>query len=142
MEEEDIVKWDFAVAKPTGRRDPREDGRPGQRRRRGGRSRRPSAITATPGSSATWSAAIRAGRPPAIDGREGRRAVEIILAIYKSAETGRSVTLPLPRTRAQSSQAGRPHRQCGEEGLEFPARPECRVGFSPPRRPSNPALHP
>ena len=32
---------------------------------------------------------------PAIDGCEGRRSVEIILAIYKSAETGRPVSLPL-----------------------------------------------
>ena len=39
--------------------------------------------------------AIRKGTKPLIDGREGRRAVEIILAIYKSAETGRAVPLPL-----------------------------------------------
>ena len=42
-------------------------------------------------------AAIRENRTPAIDGHEGRRAVEIILAIYKSAETGRPVRLPLDR---------------------------------------------
>ncbi len=41
--------------------------------------------------------AIRSGESPSIDGREGRRAVEIILAIYKSAETGRPVALPLDR---------------------------------------------
>jgi hypothetical protein len=29
------------------------------------------------------------------DGAEGRRSVEIILAIYKSAETGAAVRLPL-----------------------------------------------
>jgi predicted dehydrogenase len=39
--------------------------------------------------------AIRKDRAPAIDGREGRRSVEIILAIYKSAQTGKKVTLPL-----------------------------------------------
>jgi predicted dehydrogenase len=39
--------------------------------------------------------AIRQKRPPAIDGHEGRRSVEIILAIYKSAETGKLVKLPL-----------------------------------------------
>ncbi len=39
--------------------------------------------------------AIRKGVRPKIDGPEGRRAVEIILAIYKSAETGRAVPLPL-----------------------------------------------
>jgi predicted dehydrogenase len=37
--------------------------------------------------------AIEAGRPPLVDGREGRRAVEIILAIYRSAKTGQTVAL-------------------------------------------------
>ncbi|GMW00182.1 MAG: dehydrogenase [Candidatus Hydrogenedentota bacterium] len=37
--------------------------------------------------------AIRDGREPAIVGREGRRAVELIEAIYRSAETGRPVDL-------------------------------------------------
>src|SRR5262249_2320293 len=37
--------------------------------------------------------AIQTGRPPLVDGREGRRAVELILAIYRSAETGRAVEL-------------------------------------------------
>jgi hypothetical protein len=30
-----------------------------------------------------------------VDAREGRKAVEIVLAVYKSAETGTKVTLPL-----------------------------------------------
>lgn len=37
--------------------------------------------------------AIRTGRPPYVDGREGRRAVELIEAIYKSASTGKAVRL-------------------------------------------------
>ncbi|MCL4694084.1 MAG: Gfo/Idh/MocA family oxidoreductase [Candidatus Hydrogenedentes bacterium] len=37
--------------------------------------------------------AIREGRNPTIDGREGRRSVEIIEAVYRSAETGKTVTL-------------------------------------------------
>lgn len=41
-------------------------------------------------------AAIETGRPPIIDGREGRKSVEIILAIYESSRTGRRITLPLP----------------------------------------------
>ncbi len=41
--------------------------------------------------------AIKSHGQPLIDGVEGRRSVEIILAIYKAAETGRTVTLPLPR---------------------------------------------
>lgn len=40
-------------------------------------------------------AAIKAGKKPLVDGREARKAVEIILAIYRSAETGREVELPL-----------------------------------------------
>jgi UDP-N-acetyl-2-amino-2-deoxyglucuronate dehydrogenase len=40
-------------------------------------------------------ASIKAGKPPAVGGLEARKAVEIILAIYKSAETGREVRLPL-----------------------------------------------
>ena len=39
--------------------------------------------------------AISKGTAPSVDGPEGRRSVEIILALYKAAETGRGVTLPL-----------------------------------------------
>ncbi|HZN32680.1 MAG TPA: Gfo/Idh/MocA family oxidoreductase [Pirellulaceae bacterium] len=39
--------------------------------------------------------AIKKGKQPLIDGPEGRRAVELILAIYKSAESGKPVQLPL-----------------------------------------------
>ncbi|MDR1626286.1 MAG: Gfo/Idh/MocA family oxidoreductase [Spirochaetia bacterium] len=39
--------------------------------------------------------ALASGKKPAVDGREARKAVEIILAVYESAETGREVRLPL-----------------------------------------------
>jgi len=39
--------------------------------------------------------AIRSGKKPAIDGAEGRRSVEIILGIYKAAESGKAISLPL-----------------------------------------------
>jgi predicted dehydrogenase len=39
--------------------------------------------------------AIKKDRAPAVDGAEGRRSVEIILGIYKAAETGKPVMLPL-----------------------------------------------
>ena len=39
--------------------------------------------------------AIQLGKKPKITGDEGRKAVEIILAIYQSAWTGKRVTLPL-----------------------------------------------
>jgi len=38
--------------------------------------------------------AIQTNRAPLVDGREGRRAVAVIEAIYHSAATGRAVTLP------------------------------------------------
>jgi predicted dehydrogenase len=36
--------------------------------------------------------AIRDGRPPMIPASEGRRAVDLILAMYESARTGREIT--------------------------------------------------
>ena len=39
--------------------------------------------------------AIREGRKPLVDGEAGKRAVELVLAIYKSALEGRPVHLPL-----------------------------------------------
>jgi predicted dehydrogenase len=38
--------------------------------------------------------AVESDRPPAISGREGKKALEIILAIYKSQKTGLPVDLP------------------------------------------------
>jgi UDP-N-acetyl-2-amino-2-deoxyglucuronate dehydrogenase len=40
-------------------------------------------------------AAVRAHRRPLVDGGEGRKAVEIIEAIYHAAETGQAIDLPL-----------------------------------------------
>lgn len=40
-------------------------------------------------------AAIEEGREPTLSGAEARRAVELILAIYRSTETGQVVSLPL-----------------------------------------------
>jgi len=43
--------------------------------------------------------ALKKGTQPLVDGREGRKSVEIILAIYRSAQTGgKPVQLPLKRT--------------------------------------------
>ena len=39
--------------------------------------------------------AIEEDRDPLVDGREARKSVEIILAIYRSAQEGRPVSLPL-----------------------------------------------
>jgi UDP-N-acetyl-2-amino-2-deoxyglucuronate dehydrogenase len=42
-------------------------------------------------------AAVNSGRKPLVDGDEGRKSVEIVLAIYQSSWTGRRVTLPLAK---------------------------------------------
>jgi predicted dehydrogenase len=41
--------------------------------------------------------AIQTGSRPLVDGEEGRKSVEIILAIYQAAKTGRSVKLPFKK---------------------------------------------
>lgn len=41
--------------------------------------------------------AIQDDRPPYVDGEAGRRALELVLAIYQSAATGQSVKLPLSK---------------------------------------------
>jgi predicted dehydrogenase len=96
IEEEDIKVWQFAKPKTGDKKILRDF----------------AAATATGGGASDPAAighaahallfkdfvqAIRTGTQPAIDGNEGRRSVEIILAIYKSAETQKSIQLPLAR---------------------------------------------
>jgi UDP-N-acetyl-2-amino-2-deoxyglucuronate dehydrogenase len=47
---------------------------------------------------------IRTGRPPGVDGREGRKSLEVIAAIYESIETGREVRIPFEQ---RASRLGR-----------------------------------
>ena len=44
--------------------------------------------------------AVREGKPPLVTGEEHKKAVEIICAIYQSAQTGKPVKLPLKRFRS------------------------------------------
>ena len=39
--------------------------------------------------------AVRHGKQPYVDARAGRRALELVLAIYLSAKEGKAVKLPL-----------------------------------------------
>jgi UDP-N-acetyl-2-amino-2-deoxyglucuronate dehydrogenase len=94
MEEEDIVKWDFAT--PIA-----EDAeileRMKHKRSAGGGASDPAAI-GHHGHMLQFRDVLRAietGAPPAIDGPSGRRSVEIILGIYQAAESGGTVKLPL-----------------------------------------------
>jgi UDP-N-acetyl-2-amino-2-deoxyglucuronate dehydrogenase len=94
LEEEDLVKWDFAKRIKADRAIIRKMG---EKKSTGGGAADPAAI-GHHGHARQFQDvvnAIRKGGSPMIDGPEGRRAVEIILAIYKSAETGRAVALPL-----------------------------------------------
>jgi UDP-N-acetyl-2-amino-2-deoxyglucuronate dehydrogenase len=95
MAEEDIVQWDFAKPK---QHDAAILEAMGQRKSGGGGAADPKAI-GHHGHARLFQnvlTAIKKGTKPSIDGHEGRRSVEIILAIYKAAETGRAVELPLP----------------------------------------------
>jgi predicted dehydrogenase len=105
MEEEDIVKWDFA--KPNNR-DAAIHQKMAEHRSTGGGAADPKAI-GHHGHTRQFQDvlnAIKKGQKPSIDGPEGRRSIEIILAIYKSAETGRAQKLPLtgdPSLKARKS---------------------------------------
>jgi predicted dehydrogenase len=44
---------------------------------------------------ADFISAVREGRAPAVSGEDGKRALEVALAAYQSAETGKAVPLPL-----------------------------------------------
>ncbi len=94
LEEEDIVKWEFARQK---RADLTLRERMAGRTKTGGGAADPAAIGHHGHTEQFRNVlnAIKSGTPPLIDGPEGRRSVEIILAIYKAAETGRCVDLPL-----------------------------------------------
>ena len=94
LEEEDIKVWDFA--KPT-KADAALKQRMIGKTKTGGGAADPTAI-GHHGHTAQFKdviKAIKTGKPPAIDGPEGRRSVEIILAVYKAAESGKAVALPL-----------------------------------------------
>ncbi len=92
LEEEDIIKWEFA--------EPQEHDQQLRadmlgRTKTGGGAADPAAIGhhAHAALFRDFLQAIEQDRPPRIDGREGMRSVDLILAIYESAKSGRSVSL-------------------------------------------------
>lgn len=92
LEEEEIVKWDFAK---RGRGDAAILKTMEQSNTTGGGASDPTAIGHHAHSKLFKDlvSAIKNDRPPLIDGHEGRRSVELITAIYKSASSGRAVKL-------------------------------------------------
>ena len=93
IEEEDIIKWDFAEAAPVDEEVRRSMA---AKRSTGGGAADPAAIGhhAHAKQFKDVMEAIKTGRKPAIDGHEGRRSVEIIVSVYESARTGKVVALP------------------------------------------------
>jgi predicted dehydrogenase len=107
LEEEDLKAWNFAKPAKEDKAILAEMKKP---KSSGGGASDPAAIGhhGHTREFADMLAAIRKHRPPAIDGHEGRRSVEIIQAIYKSAESGgKVVKLPLRGEPTHRSIAGR-----------------------------------
>jgi UDP-N-acetyl-2-amino-2-deoxyglucuronate dehydrogenase len=94
LEEEDLKAWDFA--KPR-KEDKTIHAEMAKSKSTGGGASDPSAIGYHGHACQIRDLvdAVRLKRPPSIEASEGRRSVEIILAIYKAAETGKAVKLPL-----------------------------------------------
>jgi UDP-N-acetyl-2-amino-2-deoxyglucuronate dehydrogenase len=92
IEQEDVLRWDFhpataqdvevksrfaaKVGASGGAADPKSISHEGHRRQL-----------------ADFVDAIHQNRPPAVDGREGRKAVEVITAIYESQRTGQAIKI-------------------------------------------------
>jgi UDP-N-acetyl-2-amino-2-deoxyglucuronate dehydrogenase len=92
IEQDDILRWDFQPDTPE---DQSVRQRFAQRTSASGGSSNPAAISHQGHTRqlADFVRAIREGGKPLVDGREGRKAVAIIEAIYESAKTGRTVAL-------------------------------------------------
>ena len=92
IEEEDIVKWDFAEGSPE---DAAIRESMANRLSGGGGAADPAAIGHHAHAKQFKDVldAIENGRQPLIDGYEGRKSVEVICAVYESARTGKVVKL-------------------------------------------------
>jgi predicted dehydrogenase len=92
IEQEDVLHWEFT---PEIAEDLATKERFAQKVGASGGSSNPAAISHVGHARqlADFVRAIQTGTKPLIDGREGRKAVEIILGIYRSAETGRTVEI-------------------------------------------------
>ena len=92
LEEEDLIRWDFAEELPS---DKAVQEAMASRKSGGGGAADPSAINFAGHAKlfANAIAAIDGKEKLVVDGPEGCRSVEIILAIYQSAKTGQAVKL-------------------------------------------------
>src|SRR5262249_52981638 len=92
IEQDDVLRWGFT---PTSAEDQTIKARCHQKVGASGGSSDPAAISHVGHARqlADFVRAIASGGAPLVDGREGRRAVEVIQAVYRSAETGRPIEL-------------------------------------------------
>jgi len=92
IEQEDVLRWDFT---PETDDDRAIKQRFAQKVGASGGASNPAAISHVYHARqlTDFVEALGKGRKPLVDGREGRRAVEVILAIYQSAATGKVVEL-------------------------------------------------
>lgn len=91
LEDDRLARWEFREAGP----EDEKIGAANQANALGSGASNPSAIS-TEGHRRQLQDlvdALREGRAPALDGREGRKAVALVRAIYESAESGRPVKL-------------------------------------------------
>jgi predicted dehydrogenase len=92
IEQEDVLRWDFNPETPE---DKTTRARFAQKVGASGGASDPSAISHEYHARQLrdFMQAIETNRPPLVDGREGRKAVAMIRAIYESAQSGRVVAL-------------------------------------------------
>jgi len=92
IEQEDILRWELTPETPE---DQAIRQRFAQKVGASGGSSNPAAISHAGHARqlADFVKAIESSTAPKVDGREGRKAVEVILAIYRSAECGRAVEI-------------------------------------------------
>jgi len=98
VEQDDVLLWQF---EPAVRRDAAIRKRFARRIGGGGGASDPKAISYSGHFEQLkdFVRAVETGTAPLVDGQEGRKSVEIILAIYKAAQSGKAVKLPLKNDR-------------------------------------------
>jgi predicted dehydrogenase len=94
VEQDDIIFWKFEKPTPL---DKKVEQLMSQRKSGSGGASDPRAISHAGHRKQfeDFLCALKTGGKPLVDGPEGRKSVEIILGIYKSAKTGKRVKLPL-----------------------------------------------
>ncbi|MEZ5940817.1 MAG: Gfo/Idh/MocA family oxidoreductase [Planctomycetaceae bacterium] len=94
IEQDSILHWEFAESRPE---DDEIRAKFGKENAVSGGAADPKAISFVGHQKQfeDFIQAIQEGRSPVVDGSEGRKSVEIILAIYESSNTGRRISLPM-----------------------------------------------